>query len=216
MRRALVSGLLVALALAGCGGSGSATQTRSPEPDPAATLRALVAAPHVSEQLLTPSSRARVAGSELSEGVGSFPDDAPVRSRRAAPGWAVAWTSGDRVAEGQREFAAYGVALRRTGSRWLAEIAGPVQLRPLGPDPGSAVGTIPQVAVELKAPRAIEDASLWVDGQPVDYRSGGPSTRYVSIYGAPAAPLEPGRHVAIAFARAGDTASAVAWPFTVR
>jgi hypothetical protein len=216
MRRTLVLGSLAALVLAGCGGAGSTAPAPPPEPDPAATLRALIAAPPVPTQLLARASRARVRGSELSAGVGSFPDDAPVRSRGAGPGWAVAWTSGDRVGEGRREFAAYGVALRRSGSRWLAEIGGPVQLRPLGPDPGSAVGTIPQVAVELRAPRAIEDASLWVDGQPVDYKSGGPSTRYVSIYGAPAAPLEPGRHVAVAFARAGTTASAVAWPFTVR
>jgi len=215
MRRALVLATAAALALAGCGGSDSTAPVRAPAPDPAATLRALIAAPPVPTRLLTPASR-RVPESDLSEGVGSFPDDAPVASRAAGPGWAVAWTSADRVAEGQREFAAYAVALRRNGSRWLAEIGGPVTLRPLGPDSGSAVGSIPQIAVEARAPHAIEDAALWIDGKPVDARSGGPSTRYISAYGAPAEPLDPGRHVAIAFARAGRTASAIAWPFTVR
>src|SRR4051812_10885885 len=118
MRRALVSCSLVALALAGCGRSGSTTPARAP--DPAATLRALIAAPPVPKHLLTPSSR-RIDASPLVEGVGSFPDDAAVRSLHAGPRWAVAWTSASRIAKGgQREFAAYGVALRaavRAGSR---------------------------------------------------------------------------------------------------
>jgi hypothetical protein len=213
MRRSLVLVSLLALVAAGCGDS---KPEREPEPDPAATLKALIAAPPVPARLLTPSTRARVPASDLSEGVGSFPDDAPVESRGAGAGWAVAWTSADRVAEGQQEFAAYAVALRRSGSRWLADIAGPVQLRPLGPEAGADAAATPQVAVEAKAPHAIEEAALWIDGQPVDVKSGGPSTRYISVYGAPAEPLEPGRHVAVAFARAGTTASAVAWPFTVR
>src|SRR5215217_3671048 len=113
MRRPLVLVSLLTLLAAGCGDT---TPAREPEPDPAATLKALIAAPPVPARLLTPSSR-RVPASDLSEGVGSFPDDAPVESRGAGAGWAVAWTSADRVAEGQQEFAAYAVALRRSGSR---------------------------------------------------------------------------------------------------
>jgi hypothetical protein len=214
-----VRSLLVALAilaLAGCGGSAPEPAPAPPAPDPAATLKALIAAPPVPWTLLTPESRGRVTASELSEGVGSFPDDAPIAVRRPGGDWAVAWTRAQRTVEGMQEFAAYAVALRRSGSRWLAEIAGPVKLRPLGPEPGGVGASIPQVAAEIKAPKPIVEAAIWVDGQPIDYKSGGPSTRYISMYGAPAKPLPPGRHVAVAFARAGATASAVAWTFTVR
>ena len=110
---------------------------------------------------------------------------------------------------------AYAVAERLQGGTWLAEIAGPVALTALGPRPRGTAAPIPQVAFEIKAPKPIVDTALWVDGKPIDTKGGGPSSTYISIYGAPATPLMQGRHVAVAFARAGTNASALAWWFTV-
>jgi len=206
--------LFCVLALAGCGGSAEHAATTAAPPDPGDTLRKLVAGVPQPLQLLTPESRDRVSASELGEGVAAFADDSPVESRRVGGNWAVAWTSGTHTAEGTTEFMAYAVALRLQGGRWLASIAGPVQLNPLGPDDGAEASAQPQVAVEIKADEPIVDTALLVDGTPIDTRGGGPSTDYISIYGAPAEPLEPGRHVAVAFARAGTSAAARAWWFT--
>ena len=208
--------ILCALALAGCGGSAKHAATTSAPPDPGDTLRQLVAGAPSPLELLTPESRDRVSASELGEGVAAFADDSPVESRRVGGSWAVAWTSGTHTAEGTTEFMAYAVALQQVGGRWLASIGGPVRLDPLGPDEGAEASAQPQVAVEIKADEPIVDTALLVDGTPLDTRGGGPSSDYISIYGAPAEPLEPGRHLAVAFARAGTSAAARAWWFTTR
>ncbi|HEY6016535.1 MAG TPA: hypothetical protein VIU44_04570 [Gaiellaceae bacterium] len=132
-----------------------------------------------------------------------FPSGVEAQQRDVGGGWSVAWgTAGAK---------AYAVALHgKTVVR-----SGDVKLRILGPDPGSSAASIPQVAAEIRAAAPIEDSTLLVDGTPLDTKGGGPSPSYLSIYGAPAAPLAGGRHVAVAFARAGDAASAVAWTFTV-
>jgi hypothetical protein len=209
--------LALAAVLAGCGGgSDHVTTTAKPPPGPADTLRRLVRGDPASMQLLTPASRKRVAASELAEGVAAFADDSPVKARQLGGGWAVAWTVGTHTAEGMTETMAYAVPLRRVGGRWLAEISTVVQIRPLGPDAGETVGRIPQVAAELKAPKPIVDTSLLVDGTPLQTESGGPSSNYISIFGAPADPLAAGQHVAVAYARVGNDAAARAWSFTVR
>jgi len=214
MRRLLPLLALAAL-LAGCGGSKDAATTKPAASGPEETLRRLVAGDPDTMQLLTPASRKRVPASALAEGVAAFADDSPVEARQLGGGWAVAWTVGTHTAEGMTETMAYAVPLKLTAGRWLAEIAPAIALRPLGPDAGEQVGSIPQVAAEIKAPEPIVDTALLVDGTPLDAKSGGPSTRFVSIYGAPADPLAPGRHVAVAFARAGDDAAARAWAFRV-
>jgi hypothetical protein len=208
--------LVLAAALAGCGGSGNgATTTKAAAPGPADTLRRLVAGDPQSMQLLTPASRKRVAASELAEGVAAFADDVPVKARQVGGGWAVAWAVGTHTAEGTTETMAYAVPLQRTGGRWLAEISPAIQVRPLGPDQGETVGATPQVAAELKAPEPIVDSSLLVDGAPLEIESGGPSSNFISMFGAPREPLAAGRHVAVAFARAGTDAAARAWTFEV-
>lgn len=132
-----------------------------------------------------------------------FPPGVKAEQRDVGGGWSVAWgTAGSR---------AYAVALHGKAVVRSAD----VKLRVLGPDPGSTAASLPQVAAEIRAMAPIEDSTLLVDGTPLDTKSGGPSPSYVSVYGAPAAALARGRHVAVAFARAGDAASAVAWTFTV-
>lgn len=217
MRRAVPLVLCLA-ALAGCGGSKQAatSSTAAALADPAATLRALVRGAARPLTLLTPASRSRVTVAQLRAGVEAFADGASVSARHAGGEWAVAWVGGKRVAGGKAAFAVYAVAERLRGGRWLAEVAGPVTMTPLGPQPEGTAAPVPQVAAEIKAPRPIVDTALWVDGTPLEIKGGGPSSRYISIYGAPAAPLAKGRHVAVAFARAGADATATAWWFTVR
>ena len=93
---------------------------------------------------------------------------------------------------------------------------GGIRLRVLGPKRGETVGTIPQVAVEIA--RASDGAlqnSVLVDGAPLDVKSAQYGKR-VTLYGAPASSLSPGRHVAVAAVAVGESGAATAWAFTVR
>lgn len=132
-----------------------------------------------------------------------FPSGVKAQEHEVGGGWTVAWGSAGAKA--------YAVALH--GKQTVA--GGGLKLRVLGPEPGSTAAAQPQVAVEIRAPQPIDDSAILVDGTPLDTKGGGPTPSFQSIYGAPASTLSPGRHVAVAFARAGDAARAVAWTFTV-
>jgi hypothetical protein len=132
-----------------------------------------------------------------------FPSGVKAQTRDVGGGWKVAW--------GNAGARAYAVALH--GKEPVRSPG--MKLRVLGPDPGATAAAQPQVAVEIRAPTAVEDSTILVDGKPLDTKGGGPSPSYVSVYGAPASALPAGRHVAVAFARTGDLGRAVAWTFTV-
>lgn len=135
----------------------------------------------------------------------ALPAGLTVRTRDVGSGRWVAWARSDGRAS---------AVVVRDGK---AVRGGGVKLRPLGPEPGAETGAaIPQVAVEIEAPRAILDTSLLLDGTPIDTRGGGLTSRKISVYGAPASPLAPGEHVVVAYARAGEAAAATAWTFRVR
>jgi hypothetical protein len=87
-------------------------------------------------------------------------------------------------------------------------------VRILGPDPGTKADPTPQVAAEISAADPLAESGLWVDGEALDVKGGGSATKG-TIYGAPAAPLEPGTHVAVAYGRTARNGTAVAWTFTV-
>jgi hypothetical protein len=133
-----------------------------------------------------------------------FPTGAKVESHDLGGGWAILWTS-----KGDRGYAAVQRDGKPVATRGLT-------VRVLGPKPGEQVGSIPQVAAAVKAASPIGDSTLLVDGTPIDAKSGGLSQRDISVYGAPVSSLSSGRHVAVAVARAGGSAGAVAWVFTVR
>jgi hypothetical protein len=105
-------------------------------------------------------------------------------------------------------------ALRRVGDRWRVDRSQRVKVRILGPEPGGKAAPVPQVAAELTAPAPLVESGLWVDGVPLQVKGGG-TPRRGTIYGAPAKPLAPGAHVAVAYGRTGDTGTAVAWTFRV-
>jgi len=115
--------------------------------------------------------------------------------------WAVV-TSGNKA-----------VALRFRNGAWHPDRTGTVEVRFLGPD--SPAPPTPQVAAELRAPTKLAESALWVDGVELLEKGGGLTPTKGTIYGAPAAPLAKGRHTAIAYARTGTQAFAVAWTFSV-
>jgi hypothetical protein len=202
---------VLAAALAGCGGGGgkeAATTTHaSAGSTPAQALGAVIAAAYAGDatrlrSLLTPES-IRPAGATL----------AGFSARRARTlyrggDWAVAWVRSPKTNR------AYAAALKRAGGRWRVDLSRRVRIRILGPNPGERAAPTPQVAAGLSAPTPLAESGLWVDGMPLEVKGGGTPTRG-TIYGAPAAPLTPGPHVAVAFARTGRTGTATAWTFTV-
>jgi hypothetical protein len=97
--------------------------------------------------------------------------------------------------------------------KWQPDKSGLVKVSILGPQ-GTAAAT-PQVAAELSAKAPLVESGLWVDGTQLLVKGGGLSPTRGTIYGAPGAPLEPGKHVAVAYARTADHATAVAWSFSV-
>jgi len=118
------------------------------------------------------------------------------------------------VASIRSERRAYAAAFRLVNGRWRADLSRSVKIRVLGPDPGSNADATPQVAAEIAASAPLAESGLWVDGNALEVKGGGTPTRG-TIYGAPASPLDPGTHIAVAYGRTARNATAVAWTFTV-
>lgn len=184
-------------------------------PDPAQALRALIDAAHDGNDravgaLVAPGRKARAL--ELGE-LGTFAGARPQTLYRSGV-WAVAYVMSNRSGEGTRKRGAYAVALHLLGGRWRADLTGRVGVEILGPQPGTRTGVRPQLGVELRARTPLGESGLWLDGRELLEKGGGSLTRG-SIYGAPDHRVSPGVHVAVAYARAGAHASAIAWVFRV-
>jgi hypothetical protein len=119
---------------------------------------------------------------------------------RSTNGWAV-------VQQGSKA-----VALHLVGSTWRPDHTGGVHIQILGPQHSAA--RQPQVAAEISAKNDLAETSLWVDGEELLVKGGG-TARDGTIYGTTAAPLAPGKHVAVAYGRTATAATAVAWTFRV-
>jgi hypothetical protein len=105
-------------------------------------------------------------------------------------------------------------ALHLVGDAWRPDRSGRVKVELLGPR--GTVGSVFQVAAELSASAPLVESALWVDGVELLEKGGGLSPKRGTIYGAPVSPLEPGRHVAVAYARTATSGTAVARVFRVR
>jgi ABC-type glycerol-3-phosphate transport system substrate-binding protein len=104
-------------------------------------------------------------------------------------------------------------AFHRVAGTWKADTSGAVKIKILGPD--GTVAAIPQVAAELSARKPLIESGMWVDGTEMLVKGGGLTATKGTIYGAPGAPLAKGEHVAVAYARTAEHATAVAWSFRV-
>jgi ABC-type glycerol-3-phosphate transport system substrate-binding protein len=104
-------------------------------------------------------------------------------------------------------------AFHRVQGTWKADTSGAVKITILGPD-GTAAAT-PQVAAELSATKPLIESGMWVDGKELPVKGGGLRPTKGTIYGAPGAPLTKGKHVAVAYGRTAEHATAVAWSFRV-
>ncbi|MFL5964422.1 MAG: hypothetical protein ACJ757_16190 [Gaiellaceae bacterium] len=104
-------------------------------------------------------------------------------------------------------------AFHQVAGTWKADTTGAVKIRILAPE--GTVAAMPQVAAELSAKKPLIESGMWVDGTELTAKGGGLTPTKGTIYGAPAAPLTKGTHVAVAYARTDDHATAVAWSFTV-
>ena len=151
---------------------------------------------------------------EFEQGVGSFAgtDYQVILAEKPAPRWAVAAIVGTRTEAGVEQTAAYAVALRLEEGYWRLEVGGPVKLTPVVPSTGVKAGTSPQLGMKVEARAPISDAAVWIDGSPLPALAAGPDASTLLVAGPPDSPLAAGTHVGIGFARAGDQASALAWP----
>ena len=107
----------------------------------------------------------------------------------------------------------HATAFHRVAGTWSADTTGIVKIRILGPD--GTVAATPQVAAELSAAKPLIESGMWVDGVEIIAKGGGLKPTRGTIYGAPRAPLAKGTHVAVAYARTAEHATAVAWSFHV-
>ena len=114
---------------------------------------------------------------------------------------------------GGRRGGHHGARAHLAGGSWHPDTSGLVKVSILGPH-GTAAAT-PQVAAELSAKAPLVESALWVDGVELLEKGGGLTPDRGTIYGAPNAPLAPGNHVAVAYARTAGHATAVAWAFHV-
>lgn len=108
---------------------------------------------------------------------------------------------------------AHATAFHRVAGTWHSDTSGAVKIDILGPR--GKVAKIPQCAVQLTATSPLIESGMWVDGRELVVKGGGLKPDQGTIYGAPDAPLAPGKHVAVAYGRTGTHATAVAWTFTV-
>ena len=222
--------------LAGCGGdSKSAAKTAAPRAtttssgDPGRdVIEAFVAAAHAARAkamwgLLSTATKQRVgpytrfrdhSARELAEGVGSFGRFRVIVSERITPEFGVVAIDGSRVAEGVRSRDVYAVALRLEGSAWRVELFSPVEVRPIGPDPGAHEDVVAQVAASVSGVGGAGTSVLYLDGHaesPKVYGTASNST--VAVDFEPA--LDPGWHTVVVFGSVGRNASATGWWFTV-
>ena len=107
----------------------------------------------------------------------------------------------------------HATAFHRIAGAWKPDTTGAVKIRILGPD--GKVAARPQVATELSATKPLIESGMWVDGRELLVKGGGLTSTKGTIYGAPDAPLTKGLHVAVAYARTAQHATAVAWSFRV-
>jgi hypothetical protein len=141
------------------------------------------------------------------DGVGTFAGTDPeiVVTGSDENGWGVAAIAGDRLRNDHQEFAAFGAALRLEDGAWRLELGAPITLRRL------AGGSPNSLDLGIGAKAKVEAAGLWIDGYPLYAVAREPGPDGLVVH-AERLELSDDRHVGVAFARTGDSASAGAFP----
>jgi hypothetical protein len=237
----LVPFAVAALLLAGCGGGKSAEPTTNelpPAPAPPTTttsgdpgkdaIDAFVAAAQAGRvdamwSMLSAASKERLgptlarfrarSATRLAEDIGSFGRYEVIVSERITPEFGVVAIDGSRVVEGKRVRDVYAAALRLEGEQWKLELGGPVEVRPVGPDPGAHERVVAQIAAAVSGKGGGGTAVVYVDGlteNPKVYGTATNSTLVVNFQPA----LGRGRHTVVVFGAVGRDASATGWWFT--
>jgi hypothetical protein len=103
---------------------------------------------------------------------------------------------------------------RYVGDKWVVDNLHAVKIEVLGPKPNQVAPNPPQVAIAMRSKQPLVESALWVDDLHLFEKGGGSATNG-TIYGAPANPLDPGKHVAVGYARTATGGSVVAWTFQV-
>ncbi len=129
-----------------------------------------------------------------------------VRTLFQGTSWAVVQTNAGGKASA--------VAFHLVNGQWRPDQSGKVKVDILGPQPGAHAPLTPQIAIGVTAPGPFVESGLWIDGTEVSEKGGGSATRG-TIYGAAAAEMKPGEHVAVGYARTATSGTAVAWVFNV-
>jgi hypothetical protein len=140
----------------------------------------------------------------------SSKESATTTTTAAAPPGNVLYAGGDWAVSLD---GAQATAYHRVAGTWHPDTSGAVKIAILGPK--GKVARIPQAAVELRATKPLIESGMWIDGEELVVKGGGLRPERGTIYGAPGAPLAPGKHVAVAYGRTATHATAVAWTFTV-
>jgi hypothetical protein len=241
---ALLGALVLLAAAAGCGGSSgetatSAVETGQPQPGPPETVPEVGAALQSfveaagsgdgarmwtllateTQKRLGPSEKEfeRRYGKDFRTGVGSFAGTGyrVVLSVETESGWGVAAVAGDRVRQGKSEYAAYGVALREEGDGWKLVLGEPVRIENVSPAALTTPERRPEIGVRIRSSAPVDEAGIWLDGDPLPAKVVAASGRDVSVEATPGHPLAPGWHVVVVLGRAGEAAAAGAQPFRV-
>lgn len=155
----------------------------------------------------------------LSEGLGALAKGRGFKvilSEKIGEKYAVAAVASEaNVGRARRQYYAYGAALKPEGGRWKISL-GSIRLFGLRPEPVSSQRPAPTLGISIQSLGALTHAGLWLDRKPLKETGTVDQEGNVALTAKPAQPLQSGRHVVVAFAAAQDTASAVAWTFSVK
>jgi len=222
MRRAVALVVLVPLVAAACGGGGKKTTTTSAAPaDPgrAAVVALLHAAVHRDTKalwnLLSTESQKRLGpyATFAAQGAAAVEKSlVPFERKTLSPFISQSMSQQFGIVAVRSGARALAFPLRRENGAWRIETPGPVTISISGPQPGST-GLVAQIGIEIHAPTSPDDGVLWVDGSAVQSQSYA-AAKSATVFANLSQALTPGAHIAVAYAEAGNNASAVAWTFT--